>query len=161
MHMRAKNSFWTLHAWFWTMFCFLLKFLLKNCYKDRFPVQLSFWRIYSTTHTNTSDTSLLTTHTSPCQPPNQVVPALGGGWGVGCGCGASITLVAGHFRPSGSPLAGTPTLGRGPETARRGRPSQRAARARRAAGERQCANYDGFVACGAALLPARCQPRAA
>ena len=67
--------------------------------------------------------------------------------------GASITLS--QDTSVGSPLAGTPTLGRGPETARRGRPSQRAARARRAAAERQCANYDGFVACGcgAALLP--------
>ena len=44
---RIYDSFWTLHAWFWKIFCFLLKFLLKKCYKDRFPVQLSFciWQI--------------------------------------------------------------------------------------------------------------------
>ena len=67
-----KNKFLDSACMILEIFCFLLKFLLKKCYKDRFPVQLSFWRIYSTTHTHTSDTShhhancTASTHKSSC-----------------------------------------------------------------------------------------------
>ena len=37
---RIYDSFWTLHAWFWKLFCFLLKFLVKKCYKDRFTYKI-------------------------------------------------------------------------------------------------------------------------
>ena len=43
MHMRAKICFWTLMIL--ENFCFLLKFLLKQCYKDRFT-----YKIYNMTY---------------------------------------------------------------------------------------------------------------